>query len=347
MLNLACGLSDLGFPTDLVLAQKRGPYLKDVPSSVRIIDLGARQTMLSLPALVRYLKRERPEAMVAALHQAGVTAVWAKRFYKFQLAISVQNQVSVEAAQPASWRLRFMPAFVRNFYPRADALVGVSEGVALDLAEFLGLPSDRTRVIYNGVIAPNLLPRAKEPLDHPWFAQGQPPVLVAVGRLGPQKDFPTLLRAFQRVRDQREVRLIILGEGEDRASLESLVQDLKLGEDIQLPGFAENPFAYLHRAAVFVLSSKWEGLPTVVIEALGCGTQVVATDCPSGPMEILKGGKYGRLVPMENPSALADAILATLDQPKTLPPPESWQPYEIDAVARQFAALLAPEVDLT
>lgn len=346
MLNLARGLADLGFPTDLVLAKKQGPYLKDVPGNVRLVDLQAKHTMLSLPQLIYYLRRERPEAVVAALHQAGVTAVWAKNFCKFKLVISTQNTVSVEAAQPASWRLRFMPGFVRRFYPGADALIGVSDGVAADLADFLGLPRDRTQVIYNAVISPNLPERAAEPLDHAWFGPGQLPVLVAVGRLGPQKDFPTLLKAFRLVRNQREARLIILGEGDDRPQLEALVHQLKLDDDVQLPGFALNPFAYLHNATVFVLSSKWEGLPTVIIEALGCGARVVATDCPSGPMEILQGGKFGRLVPMEDPTALASAILLTLAEPSEPPPSESWQPYRIDSVARCFAALLAPEVEL-
>jgi glycosyltransferase involved in cell wall biosynthesis len=172
---------------------------------------------------------------------------------------------------------------------------------------------EKIKVIYNPVITPELFARAEEPLDHPWFRPGEPPVVLGVGRLTQAKDFPTLIRAFALVRKERPARLMILGEGEERPKLEALVRELRLEEDVALPGFVDNPYKYMKRAAVFVLSSRWEGFGIVLVEAMALGTPVVATDCPSGPAEILENGKWGRLVPPGDPEALAKAILDTLE----------------------------------
>jgi glycosyltransferase involved in cell wall biosynthesis len=158
-----------------------------------------------------------------------------------------------------------------------------------------------------------------------------------------QKDFPTLLRAFAQLRQTRHARLLILGEGEERQMLEALSARLGVNEDVSLPGFVENPYPYMVNASVFALSSRWEGLPTVLIEVLYCGTPVVATDCPSGPREILRSGEIGRLVPMEEPAALAEAIAATLDANGPQPSRESWQPYTLETVVDQYVDLLLGE----
>jgi glycosyltransferase involved in cell wall biosynthesis len=160
-----------------------------------------------------------------------------------------------------------------------------------------------------------MLTKAREPVEHPWLGGGVPLVL-AVGRLHPQKDFPTLLRAFRIVRDARPARLVILGEGGERPTLEAEVARLNLGDDVALPGFVANPWAWLAKADLFALSSVWEGLPTVVIESLAVGTPVVATDCPHGPLEILDGGRFGKLVPVGDAAALGGAILAALAEPR-------------------------------
>ena len=191
----------------------------------------------------------------------------------------------------------------------------VSQGMADDLQALTRLPPGKIRTLYNPVVDPGLPGRADAALDHPWFAPGEPPVLLGIGRLHPQKDFATLLRAFAQVRAVRAARLLILGEGEEREALEALVAELGVAADVALPGFAANPYAYLSRAGAFVLSSRWEGLPTVVIEALACGAPVVSTDCPSGPDEILQGGRLGALTPVGDDAALARAILDTLAAP--------------------------------
>jgi glycosyltransferase involved in cell wall biosynthesis len=162
-----------------------------------------------------------------------------------------------------------------------------------------------------------MLAKASEPVSHPWFTPGQPPVILGVGRLTPQKDFPTLLRAFALVRRQRPARLVIVGEGRTEAKEALLRLAIELGcpDDVSLPGFTHNPFCFMANASVFVLSSLHEGLPGVLIQALACGVPVVSTDCPSGPREILEGGRHGRLVALGDFAAMADAITEALERP--------------------------------
>ena len=180
---------------------------------------------------------------------------------------------------------------MKHFYPWADYIIGNSQGVADDLSQVTGLPRQRIKILYNPVVTPEVREKALALLDHPWFEPGQPPVVLAVGRLTKQKDFPSLIRAFAQVLPKRPARLLILGEGVDRPMLEELVEQLGLQDHVSIPGFVENPYAYMSRASLYVLSSRWEGLPTVLIEALYCGLPIVATDCPSGP---------GRSWPVDN-----------------------------------------------
>jgi glycosyltransferase involved in cell wall biosynthesis len=218
----------------------------------------------------------------------------------------------------------------------ADAVVAVSEGVADDIVCTTGIPRDRVCVIHNPVITPALLPAASARPPHPWFEERTCPIVLGVGRLVPQKNFPLLIDAFAEIRRERDARLVILGEGPERAHLEALVQRHGLEESVALPGFVDNPYACMARASVFVLSSDFEGLPTVLIESLGVGTPVVATDCESGPREILRDGALGELVPVGNVQALARGIAQTLASPRRAPSAELLHPYTLDAVVEQF-----------
>ena len=203
----------------------------------------------------------------------------------------------------------------RYLFPYASHFVAVSRGVADDLAMTVDVPSDRITTIYNPVVTPNLHIEAAETPDHPWFRDDGAPIILAAGRFEKQKDCPTLIRAFARVSVRRPCRLIILGEGSKRTEIEGLVQEFKLTDRVSLPGWVENPLAFMARASLFVLSSTWEGLPTVLVEALACGCPCVSTDCPSGPAEILLNGDLGPLVPVGDDSALAKAMERVLDRP--------------------------------
>jgi len=208
---------------------------------------------------------------------------------------------------------RELPFLVRRWYPAADGIIAVSAKIARELTQEMSVPKEKIRVVPNPVNLRRIAALADTAIDDPWFRRGQPPVLVAAGRLHRQKDYPTLLHAFALLRREREVRLLILGDGEERPRLQTLIDELGITGAVRLPGFQANPYTYMARAAVFVLASAWEGLPTVLIEALACGCPIVSTDCPDGPAEILENGKHGMLVPVGDPDALARAITQKLD----------------------------------
>jgi glycosyltransferase involved in cell wall biosynthesis len=342
MLNLAHGLAERGCAVDLVLAQARGPYLGDVNEAIHLVDLKASRVLTSLPALARYLRREQPAALLSTLDYANVVALWARRLagVPCRVVVNEQNTISRSARNSARRRQRIVPRLVRRFYPWADHVIGNSHGVAADLSQVTGLPRERIKILYNPVVTPEVREKARAPLSHPWFEAGQPPVILAVGRLTKQKDFPTLIRAFAQVRQTWPARLLILGDGPDRPALEALVKRLGVKDAVALPGFVENPYAYMSRAALYVLSSRWEGLPTVLIEALYCGPPIIATDCPSGPREILADGQHGLLVPVGDLAALTQAMELGLTDRAPHPTPESWHPYSLEVVVDQYVSLL-------
>ena len=203
----------------------------------------------------------------------------------------------------------------RRSYPNVDAAVGVSRGVASELTEVVGVPSDRVHTIYNPVVSPALDQEMNRPADHSWLDNPDQRVVLAAGRLDKHKDFLTLLTAFAKLRERCSVRLIVLGKGRLRPQLESQARELGVAEHVDFPGFVRNPYAFMAKASLFVLSSRYEGLPTVLIEAMACGCPVVSTNCPFGPDEILEGGRWGELVPVGDANALSEAMLRTLDSP--------------------------------
>lgn len=342
IVNLAQGIAERGLPVDVVLAAAEGAFLDQLSPAVRLVDLRAGRLLRSLGPLIGYLRRERPRVLVSSISHANLIALWAARLARQATPVVVTEHTTVSQATAPGGRLaeRLGPHLVRNFYPWAACVVAVSHGAAEDLARTSGIPRDRVRVVYNPVITPSLMAHAGRTPDHPWFVPGQPPVILGVGRLSRAKDFPTLIRAFAEVRGRRAARLIILGEGEDRAALETLVGDLGVAADVALPGFRDDAMAYMARSAVFVLSSVWEGLPTVLIEALAAGAPVVSTDCPSGPREILQDGRLGALVPVRDPAALADAILDALDRPAGPLPPDALTPFTRDAAVDHYLRLI-------
>jgi glycosyltransferase involved in cell wall biosynthesis len=315
MINLARGFAEQGLKVDLVLVKAEGPYLSQLPSNVRVVKLESSRLILSLPALARYLKQEQPPVLISALEDTNMVALWAKKLASVstQVVVTVHNHLSREAQNATTLKRQLTPQFVKWFYPSADRIVAVSQGVAENLVD-MGLPSVKIKAIYNPIVTPELSEKLQESIAHPWFLPSQPPVILGVGRLEKQKDFPTLIHAFARVRQQHQVRLMILGEGSERSHLESLVQELGLAEDVVFGGFVANPYAYMARASVLVLSSAWEGFGNVLVEAMAAGTPVVSTDCESGPAEILANGQYGKLVAVADSEGMAKAIMATLEK---------------------------------
>jgi glycosyltransferase involved in cell wall biosynthesis len=235
-------------------------------------------------------------------------------------------------------RLAF--TLIPRMYPLAEAVVCVSHAVRDDLLSFASLPPANVHVIYNPVVGPELRVASQEPVNHPWLSCGNENVVIAVGSLIPVKQFDLLLGAFSRLRRSRRARLIILGNGVARSNLEELARRLGVQDDVALPGFVENPYAWLSKSAVFVLCSRSEALPTVVIEAMACGCRVVCTDSPGGTREILDGGRYGTLVPNGDAVALAAAIDLALGGPVS-PVPAIWmEKFTVDFAARRYLELV-------
>ncbi len=347
VLNLAGEFSSRGYRVDLLLGRVTGRFVDEIPSTVNVIRLAHRPALRLLPhllgapgdlaalapalctpggprvlgaapALARYLEQARPAALLSASNYSNVTALLAREIantHGTRMAVSIHNHLSASVANAGKRALRMMPKLARHFFPRADAVVTVSQGVGDDLRSLTGIPGKRIRTIYNPVITEAVEAGAQKDPQHPWLRPGEPPVILAIGKLKKQKDFTNLLHSFQRVRSHRTARLIILGEGNERLRLLRLSRKLGVAEDVDLHGFRSNPFAFMARASVFVLSSAWEGFGNVLVEAMACGCPVVSTDCPSGPSEILKGGRFGPLVPVGVPDALAAAIERVMDAP--------------------------------
>jgi glycosyltransferase involved in cell wall biosynthesis len=316
MAHLAHNFVKLGVNIDLILNRDDPTHLWRMPAATRVINLKAPNLYSSIPGLVRYIQQERPDALLATDHYLNEVALLSKRLSGVPLRVVVaeHNQLSKTARNTTELKRRLAPLFTRYLYPWADGIVAVSHGVARDLSATAGIPLHRIQTIYNPVIEPAMLASAKESPEHPWFTteSGSIPTILGVGKLEPQKDFPNLIRAFAKVRQHQQARLVILGWGPDLPQLKALVQELGLDADVDFPGYVQNPYAYMARSSVFVLSSAWEGLPTVAIEAMALGTPVVSTDCQSGPAEILADGKYGYLTPVGDSEALAEAILQVL-----------------------------------
>jgi glycosyltransferase involved in cell wall biosynthesis len=342
IVNLAQALAERGRTVDLVVAAAEGPLLRQLPSGVRLVELHAPRVLRSLLPLIGYLRRERPRVLISSISHANVIALWAARLarVKTPVIVTVHNTMSQSTPEQGRMASRLWPSLLRTSYPWAACIIAVSRGAADDLARTARLPRERVRVVYNPVITPAMMAQAAQTPDHPWFAAGQPPVILGVGRLTRQKDFPTLIRAFAAVREQRSARLMILGEGDERPRLEALVAELGVSSDVALPGFRENAMAYLARSALFVLSSAWEGLPTVLIEALAAGTRVISTDCPSGPQEILQGGRLGALVPVGDVDAMTRAIMEALDRPAAAIASEALAPFTRDAAVGEYLNLI-------
>jgi glycosyltransferase involved in cell wall biosynthesis len=303
-----------------------------------------------LPSLVSYLRRERPDTLVSAKLRPNLCAIWARDLADVATQVVVTERTSPTEHFPqeqARARHRAMPVLMRRYYPRADQIVTVSRDLADDLARFAGLERGRIVAIYNPVVDARIDAAARQQPDHSWLISGAPPVVLGAGRIEPRKGFATLMRAFALVRRQRPARLVILGEGKmteagsrHQQELAALAHELGIVEDVSFPGFKPNPYAYMARAAVFVLSSDYEGLPGVLIQAMACGCPVVSTACPTGPREILQGGQYGSLVPVGDHMRMAEAIAHDLDAPTpaALLRERAWQ-FSVEAAVDAYLAL--------
>jgi glycosyltransferase involved in cell wall biosynthesis len=306
------------------LGDRLGPGIRLVPlegwlTRLPLVAGSTRRRALgaALP-LASWMRRERPDALLATSHSTNVAAAIAGRIARSptRVVLRIDSHLSRSPALAGTRKQRRRERRARRYFPWADAWIAISEGVADDAARVTGIARRRIVAIHNPVVTPELLRRAAAPVNEPWLQEpGGVPVLLGVGRLVPQKDFATLLRAFARVRARRPVRLLLLGEGPERPALERLAGELGVAADVRFAGRVADAPAYMARASVFALSSAWEGFGRVLVEALAVGCPVVSTDCPSGPREILEDGAIGPLVPVGDADALGAAIASVIERP--------------------------------
>jgi len=332
-----------GIKVDLLHVNGKGPHLPHGIKNLRIVELGSSHSITSLAPVVRYLKREKPDALLSDKDRVNQVALLARRLAGTNTRVVVRSGTTITLTlkrRGALEKLRHLLS-MRYLYRMADGILTASEGSAEDLSEFAGIPHKRITVIPNPVDREELFSRAAEPVSHPWFDQDSVPVIVCLGELGGSKDYETLIRAFSILRKGRQARLFIMGGGRRKEALEALVTELDITEDVHFHGYTDNPFPYLGRASLFVQSSHYEGFGMALLEALSLGIPSVSTDCPSGPREILQDGHFGKLVPVGDVDAMAEAISQTLDAP-----PESKlimqaaAPYSLDKITDEYIKLL-------
>lgn len=302
---------------DFALLRAEGHFLSQVPVGARVFDFRIDRVRWSLSPLIRYMRERRPKAVLSFMWPLNSAIVLAEGIAKTgaRLILTEHTDWAVNPLARAALSRAQLNAVMRLTYRRCAKVVAVSNGAAESVGRAAGVPLSDIAVIYNPV-TPLSPPGEPDPkLISEWLPGDGVPGLVAVGRFHAQKDYPTLLRALRIVRRARPARLLILGEGPLYDEISALRSELGLNDAVLMPGFKPNPYSYMQHADLFVLSSRYEALPTVVIEALACGAPIVSTDCRSGPREILKDGAFGDLVPVGDPEALAAAILAALARP--------------------------------
>ena len=343
MTNFIQELSRRGLPVDLLRVRNHGPYLPNDLPNVRVISLPVSHVNSALPYLIRYLKKERPAAILTDKDRVNRISIAARLLAGTSTRVAVRIGTTVSRnLERRSWLHRKMQyASIRHLYPRASCVIVPSFGVAQDLSQISGLPSSHIKVLPNPIVSDEIQKLSNTSVEDPWLKENSLPIIIGVGELCARKDFATLIRAFSLLLPKKPSRLLILGEGRQRHKLEALIKELGLVDKVRLPGFVKNPFPYIKRASVLVLSSTCEGLGVVLVEALALETPAVSTDCPSGPREILQDGKVGPLVPVGDENAMAQAILRVLESP---PDPKLLKqaalPYSVKEATDQYLKVL-------
>jgi glycosyltransferase involved in cell wall biosynthesis len=339
--RLANALYLEGIRVDILVDRPVFPYADSVTKGVNIKHLRTSHRIGGIPHLLRYLKRNKPAVVLTPFVQLTTLAIRTRSLSggQFKVFANIRSTYSVDFANLKERRRRKRIQSIKRYYPMCDGLIAVSEGAADDFSRITDIPRNSIDTIYNPVVSPDIAQRALPHPEHPWFKPGYPPVILGVGRLTKQKNFHLLLDAFDIARSRMTCRLMIFGEGEERNALERRISQSPHAKDISMPGFEPNPFPYLKAASLFVLSSSWEGLPTVLIEAMALGTPVVSTDCPSGPREILTDNRLGTPVPMDDPDELALAMIGALKKPASREVlMEGSKKFQASEIARLFLA---------
>lgn len=347
--NLANSFARRGHSVDVVLLMATGELLTDLQPGIRVMDLKAQRLRWALPALVRYLRKVRPASVLAFMWPLTVIALWARTISRVPTRLVVAEHTTWSRSEllkrcSVGWQIR---TSMRLFFPKSDGIVAVSQGAADDLAHFANLNPQSITTIYNPVVDnEHETEYTSAPSEPAGWCVGAHRRVLAVGTLKEIKDYSTLLDAFAALRQQVNAKLLILGEGEYRSTLETQAGRLGITDSVFMPGFVKDTAPYYCHADLHVLSSTGEGFGNVIVEALAAGTPVVSTDCPSGPQEILCGGKFGLLVPVGDAKALASAMHQSLtskhDQGALI---ARAQDFSIEKAADKYQKLLFPGIE--
>ncbi len=345
MLLLAAGLASRRHDVEIVVVRSEGPYLEHVPGNVRVVTLGTRRVSRSIPALARYIRDRKPHAGLSSQVHMNVAMVLARAVARVPMRLALREESRIGENRRAD-RLPLIRAAYMVLpwaYVRADHVIAVSRGLADEVKSITGLSDREVSAVHNPVMTAERFEQLSEKgaPPHPWLHDPTVPVVLAVGRLVPEKDYGILLQAFSTLRVERLARLVILGTGSLHEDLLQQTRDLEIDRDVLFAGFADDPFAWMQHASVLAHTARWEGFGNVIAEALACGLPVVSTDCPSGPSEILEGGRYGKLVPVGDAGAVAQALSETLDAP---PDPETLRrraaDFTVEAIVPRYEEIL-------
>jgi glycosyltransferase involved in cell wall biosynthesis len=339
--NLSNEFYSLGYSVDIILANRSGPYITDLHSEVRIFDLKQARVGKCIWRLVKYLTTNKPNILLSGLLVSNIVALYSGWISNVKVIPCIHSIESVAIGLEHKYKRKVVKFLYPLLLNKAASIIAVSHGVADDLSRATGVSRNNVNVIYNPILTDSLLMMSKEAIDEPWFNKDEHPMLLSAGRLNDSKDYVTLLKAFELLNQRVSSTLIVLGDGEQRQYLRKLVLDMHLGERVLFPGFVSNPYKFMSAADVFVLSSKRESFGNVIVEAMACGCQIVSTDCPYGPSEILESGKWGTLVPVGDYRKLShvlyDAVRYSSDKPNVR---NRANDFLVSTVARQYLTVI-------
>lgn len=338
-INLANGFCKMGYDVDIVVLSSNGGFREKVNPRVKIVDLKSKRAITSVFKLKKYISDNKPAAILSALGHINVVSIIASIGSNTKTIVTEHSTNSIAFAKEGGIKAWIMPILMRFFYRYATHIVAVSKGVANDLNKNIKI-NQRIETIYNPTLPKELVELTEVDTKHEWLTDKNSKIVISVGRLAKVKQFDLLINAFSLLEKEVDAKLIILGDGPEREYLREVAKTLGIADKVDMPGFTTNPYAFMAKSDLFVLSSMYEGLPTVLVEALACGTAVVSTNCPSGPYEILEAGRLGILVDDANPKSLAVAMKKALTEPAPKAMPQDLQKYTLEYACSEYLKLI-------
>lgn len=310
-------MRSLGYKVDIILVNETGKtsdVMEFIPPGCRLFNLRVPRFIHSIKPISSYLKAEKPTVTHAIMWPLTSIAVIAKIVSMSSTRLIVSEDTPLSISRSANGLKNYLSLKFSTFFTHriSNVVFTVSKGVAKDLSHITKIPLDKINVIHNTIILPQLSSSKHSDIEQLWKKDASR--IITVGNLKSEKNHLMLVRAFKQVLEKKDAQLMILGQGDLESDIKALISNLNLGNKIIMPGHVSNVVDYYNSADLFVLSSNYEGFGNVIVEAMSCGLPVVSTDCPYGPSEILDGGKYGKLVPVGDEHAMADAMIKTLDE---------------------------------